>query len=257
MAKKLYNAIAGSRRRAWTFFGVLGSAFLIAVVTAIGTGLGSQVLDPFGGETKLVTGDDREVFDECRSRFVNAPQARRILSGEIPLGTSWAAFWRSTGGVVVRTSEADVSIQGETARTITLTRIDFIVDHRRKPQGAIFSSPGCGDAAIGRFLVVDLDRQPVAVIDSNKDPNAGRRCCVKYKPFRFPWSVSVTDSLLLTIIARTKRCYCIWRAEITWRSGGQSGVIRVDNHGKGYAVAGSDDTESYGWTNTGWTAYGG
>lgn len=69
-------------------------------------------------------------------------------------------------------------------------------------------------------------------------------------------AISVTDPLLLRITARTKRSYCTWRADITWRSGDQSGVIRVDNHGRGYAVAGSDDTESYGWTNTGWTAYG-
>jgi len=56
----------------------------------------------------------------------------------------------------------------------------------------------------------------------------------------------MTDPLLLRIIATTKRCYCVWRAEIAWRSGDQSGVMRIDNNGKGYAVVGDDGATAFG-----------
>jgi hypothetical protein len=54
----------------------------------------------------------------------------------------------------------------------------------------------------------------------------------------FPWTVSLTDPLLIHIVTIAKRCYCVWRAFVTWRSGSKSGRIAIDNGGKGYEVFG-------------------
>jgi len=99
----------------------------------------------------------------------------------------------------------------------------------------VFANP-CGDNIYGRSLQADLDRDPVAIVSSNADPrgvlDASQRPA---RPLRFPWTVSVTDPLLLTIVAATKRCFCTWRAAIGWVSGGKSGRLDIDNGGRGYA----------------------
>ena len=55
----------------------------------------------------------------------------------------------------------------------------------------------------------------------------------------------MTDPLLLTIVAATKRCFCTWRAAIDWVSGGKSGRLKIDNGGRGYAVVGTTGLRAY------------
>jgi hypothetical protein len=108
-------------------------------------------------------------------------------------------------------------------------------------------------------VVVDLDREPVGVSGTADDPEAvldpvdpvSGAANSRYKPIRFPWTVSVTDPLLLQIVAATDRCYCTWRAEIAWSSGEQTGVIPIDNNGSGYTVVGSEGVEEFENTGTG------
>jgi hypothetical protein len=57
--------------------------------------------------------------------------------------------------------------------------------------------------------------------------------------------VSITDPLLLQIVAASRRCLCAWRARVTWRSGAKSGRIEVDNGGKGYTVVGDSGVAHY------------
>jgi hypothetical protein len=251
MAEGPDHADARPRRRAWRFLGILGSAFLVAMATAIGTGLGSDALDLFDDdEEEPVSYSAFEEVAECGTQlFVSGDRAGLLASGETPSPLDWEAFKRDNRASVASESVVEVSIQGETSRTITLSRIDFTVERRPRPAGANFVNP-CGDSIRGRFLAADLDSNPVAVISSSQDPkgvldevdSSGRS---PYKPIRFPWTVSVTDPLLLQIVARTKRCFCTWRAEITWRSGGQSGAIPIDNDGKGYTVVGVQNVREF------------
>ena len=105
-----------------------------------------------------------------------------------------------------------------------------------------------------------MEDDPVRVVESAEDPEAtqgavdtaGRRL---FKPISFPWTVSLTDPLILRVIARTKRCPTTWRARITWRSGEKSGVIPIDNGGqatqwsesKGFRNLVRSGTASSGW----------
>jgi len=245
------------RRRSLAIVGVLVTALLVAIVSAIGTGLGSDALDKLHGDDPAVSYSADEQLNECGTSLFVAGD--RATSGTVASAQGWQAFQRSNNAVLDGAGVVEVSIQGESSRTITLTGISFTVERRPRPAGATFTNP-CGGSIIGRQVVADLDRRPVAVIRSSEAPDGiaggsdgeGRRV----KPIRFPWTVSITDPLLLQIVATTKRCYCVWRAEIPWRSGGKSGVIQINNKGRGYVVVGNAGGNHFGRDRSspsGWT----
>jgi hypothetical protein len=263
MAEQPGNAEPTSSRRAWKFGGALGTALLVAMATAIGSGLGSDMLDLFRGgddEGDPISYSASEEIQECGTHlFVPEEQARGLVSGATPTPSpipDWEAFRSANNGLVADENVVQVSIQGESSRTVALTGINFTVDRRPRPPGAIFLQP-CGDAIHGRYVVADLDRQPVAVSGTADDPEAvldpvdpvSGAAHSSYKPISFPWTVSVTDPLLLQVVASTKRCYCTWSAEIAWSSGEQTGVIPIENDGTGYTVVGSQGAKAF--TNTG------
>jgi hypothetical protein len=153
----------------------------------------------------------------------------------------------------------EVSVQGESARKITLTGIDFEVSHRERPVGAIFREP-CGGPIVGRALEVDLDASPPRIVESSAETNGllGSRTASGRpltRQIRFPWTVSLTDPLLLYVIGTTKACYCEWRAEIPWASGSERGSIQIDDQGQAYRVASGDGLRSYTSTGTRWVGY--
>jgi hypothetical protein len=125
----------------------------------------------------------------------------------------------------------------------------------RPGAGAVFSNP-CGDAVRGHSLTVNLDRTPPAIVASTRDPK-GVAGVPDSRPIRFPWTVSVTDPLLLYIIARTKQCDCTWRATVPWRSGGKSGTLTIDNEGRGYTVVGTDRAPYFLNGGEGWQPFDG
>ena len=270
MAEQPADEERTSGRRAWKLVGAFATALLVAMAGAIGTGLGSEVLDLFRGDEEKQEPKKREPISfsateqiqECGTHlFLPEKQARGLLSGATPTPSpigDWEAFRSSNGGHVADESVVQVSFQGESSRTVTLTGIHFTAERRPRPPGAIFLQP-CGDAIHGRYVVADLDRQPVQVSGTADDPEAvldpvnpvSGAAGSSFKPISFPWTVSVTDPLLLQVVASTKRCSCTWRAEIAWSSGEQTGVIPIDNDGSGYTVVGSAGARAFSNTGTG------
>jgi hypothetical protein len=217
----------------------LVAALAVAFSETVGAGLGTAFLDLFRSDPPLVTSSAGEQVHECGTPlFVRDPKAQELIAAPVPSGLDWPVFRREHDASVAGSSVVEVSIQGETARTITLTGVDFEVERRSRPAGAVFSNP-CGDAVRGRSLTVDLDSTPPGIVASTRDPE-GVAGVPDSRPIRFPWTVSVTDPLLLYIVARTKRCDCTWRATVPWRSGGRTGTLTIDNEGRGYTVVGTD-----------------
>jgi hypothetical protein len=242
------------KRRIFSGVGVAATALVVAAFTAIGTGLGSKALHAFDDdEQALVSASARQEIAECGTQlFVEQPRASATLATRP--GGSWLSFMQRNRARVAAQSVVTVSIQGESARTVTLTGIRFHVVRRPRPSGAVFANP-CGGGVSGRSVLADLDRQPVAIVNSNEDPRGGLDPTQRpAHPIRFPWTVSVTDPLLLTIVATTKRCACSWRASIDWASGGKTGALAVDDGGRGYAVVGAEGARTYlnGGAERGW-----
>jgi hypothetical protein len=242
------------KRRGWLLPAV--GAVLLAALTAFASGLGSRVGGSIGSDDPPLVSYSVELLPgKCRGgAFV--PRSSLPAVFDSASRYDWGVLERQPGAAQANVNPVQVAIQGGSGRTITLTRIEFHVTRNRRPAGAAFTGT-CGDAYTGRSLEVDLDLNPPRVVDSNatkqgalgaRAPNSVR----PYRPIRFPWTVSVSDPLLLEILASTSSSDCTWSAEIPWVSGGSTGTIVVDNGGEGYRVVGTEGLPIYAPALSGW-----
>jgi hypothetical protein len=141
-----------------------------------------------------------------------------------------------------------VAIQGESERIVTLTGIDITADRTKRPSGAVFYKP-CGGPFGGRAIEVDLDANPPRIGASSSEVDGmlgseenGRSLA---QPIRFPWTVSLTDPLLLYVVATTSHCYCTWSASISWVSGSERGIIPIGGPDEGFKVIDSAGLPAY------------
>lgn len=247
----------GRKLRKW-IGGVIGTILLAAAVAFAG-GLGNKAAEGVGdSEIAPISYSVEEQSTHCFSdTFLPESAAHEVLEKKADPGVELMKL--DPAAAAVERDMVQVAIQGESERKVTLTGIEFHVESSPAPEGSTFSFP-CGSALVGRALVVDLDTVPPRITASSAEVGEtlgtyeGRPIS---QPIRFPWTVSLTDPLLLHIIGTTDRCYCTWTAEIPWVSGSKRGVIRVDNEGEGFRVISKDDVESYGvgpggrWDRTG------
>lgn len=249
---------ASNRKKRWGWILAGAGAALLALVTGFSSGVGSKLADAVGSsddDAPLLTYSVIELTGKCTGgTFLPRSQAAEALRQAPP--EDWTILDQEPGAAFVNRSSLSLSVQGESARTITLTGIEFDVTRQARPPGAVFGSL-CGGPTVGRALEVDLDANPPRVVNSSaeedgmlesKGPNGERLT----RPIRFPWTVSVTDPLLLDIIATTESCYCTWRAEIPWVSGAERGAILIDNDGEGYTVTEAEGVPSYIPSWDGW-----
>lgn len=212
---------------------------VLATVVAFSSGLGTKTAEKIGrGSSPLLTYSISIQPVECFSGiFLPDDTAREVL--ERPPPENWDAIEAASGAIPVGRDDIQVSIQGESERKITLTGITVHVRHRPIPNGDAFYRP-CGGPFIGRALEVALGKSPPQIIASS----AERRGMVQpedsvrrySRPIRFPWTVSVTDPLLLDVLGNAEHCYCTWAAEIPWVSGAARGVIQINDEGKEFHV---------------------
>lgn len=235
------------------------ASVVLAVVTAFVGGFGSRVADRVASSSPpLLSYSASPVSGECTGgTFLPTASMEGVLDEPPP--SHWTAIEAEEGAAAPGRDQVEVSIQGESARTVTLTGISFDVKRKPPSQGAIFNAP-CGGPLVGRALEVDLDSSPAKVVDSTVEPNGilGSRTAdgrPLTKPIRFPWTVSLTDPLLLYVVATTKSCSCTWSAEIPWVSGGKRGTIAIDNGGKGFRVVDGGGLPAYTALDGHWQRY--
>lgn len=227
--------------------GVVGMIVLAGIV-AFASGLGSKAAEHIGSEGSPISWSVEEMSVECfAGTFLPQRTAQQMLAKPVP--SDWEPIEDASGAAAAGRDAIQVAIQGASDRKVTLTGIDFHVNRSARPAGAVFYR-GCGGPTMGRALEVELDSNPPKITESSAEVGGmvgsypdGRSLS---KPIRFPWTVSMTDPLLLEIIGNAKHCYCTWTAEIPWVAGSKRGVISVDNEGDGFTVVSSGDLDAYG-----------
>jgi len=234
------------------------AAGILAIVTAFGTGLGSKAADSLSSsDNPPLSYSAEEKGGECGSvLFLPEDQSQRALDEKPPYSLSeWEEFQHQPGSAYVGRDVVEVAIQGESARTVTLTGISFEVERLRPEQGATFAAP-CGDGTYGRALVVDLDSVPPDIVASSREVGAPVAIDADghsvSRPIKFPWTVSLVDSLLLYVVATTDSCFCTWKAQIPWVSGSDRGVISIDSDGSGYRVFADPSFDNYVTDGSSW-----
>lgn len=242
--------LASRRRRKW--IAAVATAVLVAVLAGVATNLGEKAVDaiPDDGPALISFGVEEINGGECGGISYQPASNAKATLGEPPPyeADEWTAFHARTESVPAETSLVQVSIQGESARAITLTGISFDVIRGRREPGSTFAA-ACGDPLTGRGIAVDLETRPPEVVASSEnlegfvesggEPGSGT------SPISFPWTVSLTDPLLLFVVAYASRCDCRWTAEIPWVSGSEKGVIRIDDEGDPFHVVGTDGLAAY------------
>jgi hypothetical protein len=247
----------GAKRRK-KVLAAIGAAF-VTVLTTIATGLGQKAVDAVtaGDPGPPVSYSVEEQGAECGS-ITYLPGGK--VGSALRLGppTDWEAFQHQQGAAFASDDLVQVAIQGESGRTVTLTGIRFDVERAKRHDGALFSAP-CGGGINARGLVVDVERNPPKVVSSSEELEgsieSGGTPGSPTSPITFPWTVSLTDPLLLYVVATADFCDCKWSATIPWVSGDQRGTIQIDDHGEPFRVIGEEALDAYTLGEDGWSMY--
>jgi hypothetical protein len=234
------------------------AAVLIAALTAFVSGLAGKAAD-------LVTAGDQTLFSysveeqgwECgSSTYLPADKVDVTRQQDPP--TDWDAFQHQPEAAYAREDVVQVAIEGESTRKVTLTEVKFSVERQKRMPGATFAAP-CGGGLTGRGIFVDVGANPVRTIASSAskegEVHSGGIAGSPTPPIRFPWTISLSDPLLLYVVASADSCYCVWTAEIPWVSGSERGVIQIDNGGSGFVVVGEDGLPQYTLGGGGWELF--
>lgn len=243
-----------ARKSHWSRW-ILGTAatIVIAGATAFATGIGSNLATDVGSSSKpLISWSATEETAGCGwNSEVYLPKAVAARGHAMkPDPEDMELLQEEPEAAMAGTQRVNVSIQGESERPVTLLGIHFHVQRSVRLPGVIFVSP-CGGATIGRTIVFSLDSDPPKIIESNSSANkplglTSADGTTLNHPIRFPWTVSLTDPLLLILLGKVEsNCLCTWTAEIPWVSGGEQGVIHIDNQGDGYRMVGSHGLNFY------------
>lgn len=223
----------------------------LAAIVAFSSGLGTKAAEEVGSsEGSPISYSVEEQSVACFSgTYFPAADVQQVLRSISPL--DWERLEHEADAAPVDRDLIQVAIQGESERKVTLTGIEFDVSRSTRPDGAAFYRP-CGGPTSGRVIEVDLDATPPRITESSAEVDG---MLGSSRPIRFPWTVSMTDPLLLEIIGTTMHCYCTWTAKIPWVSGSKQGVISIDDEGKGFTVVNSSGLDSYGvGPNGGWVS---
>jgi hypothetical protein len=126
---------------------------------------------------------------ECgTSTFLPALVAKSVLSKERP--SNWSIIEHEPGATFADRDIVQVSIQGESERTVILTGVSFQARRVPRPAGSAFEEP-CGGPTVGRAIEVDLDATPPRIVGSNVDKDgiigASEGGHPIIHPIRFPW----------------------------------------------------------------------
>lgn len=230
----------------------LGAIALFAALLAWVAGCGSS-----DERSAPISVTDSEVKAEClNGTFLPGETGARMA--EQPPPRDWSAIEDAPKAVQADRGAVEVVIRPrEGTKRITLTGIDFKPSYSGRPYGGSVFYRSCDRQVVGPALEIDLDPIPIRrykptgpeyIIASNASPQNSvegqPRLRTKSPPIRFPWTVSLKKPLRLYLLVRADDSYCVWSAQLAWKSGSDRGTIPIDNDGEKYRVV---DTVGVPW----------
>jgi hypothetical protein len=148
-----------------------------------------------------------------------------------------------------------VTVTGREDRAVTITAVDLIVTKRVPALAGVVVSNPCGGPGESPFLEYNLDGERPRLLSSASVPMYKGDDHWRFTPMRYPWTVTKTDTVTLTVFATTESHTCDWILRVKWRSGEEEGESKLGTKEEPFrvaAVAGSkryvSDMQSKGWS---------
>lgn len=146
-----------------------------------------------------------------------------------------------------------VSLQGGSAKSVLITRLEIKIEQRRAPLAGIWVGEIGGDDVPSRYFSVDLDHpsgtpEVEAYAPPPDSPAESRNFG---EVVGFPYAVSESELEYLVLYVSTGECDCEWTGVLHWIVDGNTGSTHIDNNGKPFRITASkgataNATFSYG-----------
>jgi hypothetical protein len=230
------------RRRPYVWLGTLGTALVVAVVTAFGTGIGQHLFTsvierhPISGppikiDSVILEWTERQagtyVFAEKR---VFSPAELQRLSELDPSQPEYANWFRSRGAVNPYSSNIKIVIEGNRPHPVQLAGIRALKRCQRPLNGTLFYSPMEGaynDIGIGFSLhsVTSIAR------DYRNNKLSGDYFA------EHTISLKRGEAQALQIVALPGKQYCEYTLQLTVINGSATTTETVTDHGQPFRVS--------------------
>jgi hypothetical protein len=130
-----------------------------------------------------------------------------------------------------------LTVQGTGKETVVVKGLTVRMAGKRAPlawndYAMGYPGVGCGGGVPTRFFTVALDATRPGVV-----PDAGHA--------DFPFKVSESDPEMYYIRADASAYDVSWYLELSWSSGGRTGTLTVDDHGRPFRTSGNNGRPAY------------
>ncbi|MFJ4541889.1 helix-turn-helix domain-containing protein [Streptomyces tibetensis] len=171
----------------------------------------------------------------CSQRYlVNLPPGQVKPPPSEPDAPGWVA---AMGAVPSGEQFMKLTVQGTGKQTVVVKGLTVRMAGKRAPlawndYAMGYPGVGCGGGVPTRFFTVALDAARPGVV-----PDAGHA--------DFPFTVSESDPEMYYIRADASAYDVSWYLELTWSSGGRTGTLTVDDHGRPFRTSGNNGRPAY------------
>jgi hypothetical protein len=239
------------RHRPYVWLGTIATAFVVAIVTSWGTGIGNDLLSiarghnsPSGAPVKIdsvslgrnAAQGGSFVFAQER---VFSPRDLRAVSQLGPGSPQYYTWFRSKGGVDPSLSIIKLVVEGNRTHPVQIIGMNLVKHCQRPLNGTLFYSPPAG---AGNTIGIGFDLDSVTSTAQNLN---------NYR-ISGDYFVSHTISLkqgevqTLEVVAVTGKQYCQFTIKMTVVEGGATTTETITNHGQPFRVSALEEGGYFG-----------
>jgi hypothetical protein len=110
-------------------------------------------------------------------------------------------------------------------------------------------------AKTAQYVLANLDQQPPEMLKSSTELVRVGRDYWRVSPLFFPYEVTESSIVTLLLVGQTKKCDCLWTAELSWSNGETKGNKRIDLLGKPFRTTAEISKPYDMYVNGRWTTF--